>query len=221
MDTRTYPMEVTRGTLAFLSLTNRRFGGNSVVLRRLEDWSRRWRPGETISLLDVGTGGGDIALAAARWARRRDFHIKITAVDLMPDIAEIARENARGFPEIKIVDGNAFELESGEDRWDYVTASLFLHHVPPAENVRALKKLDALARKGLFVSDLERSLPSYMAVGALSRIAGNAVVRHDGPLSVRRAFTFGELNALAQEAGLPHLRARKEMWFRLSLAGEK
>lgn len=218
MDTREFPPAVVRKTLAFLSLTNRRFGGNDVVIRRLDEWSRGWRPGEPVTLLDVGTGGGDIAIAAAQWARRQGFSLRITAVDLMPDIAAVARENAREFPEIEVVAGDAFALDGS---WDYVTASLFLHHVPPHENASALRKLDALARRGLVVSDLERSLPSYLAVSALSLLAGNSVVRHDGPLSVRRAFTRRELQALAEEAGLLHLEAGEESWCRLSLSGEK
>jgi len=47
------------------------------------------------------------------------------------------------------------------------------------------------------------------------------VVRHDGPLSVRRAFTVHELARLAAGLGLSYLQARQERPFRLSLAGEK
>jgi 2-polyprenyl-3-methyl-5-hydroxy-6-metoxy-1,4-benzoquinol methylase len=219
MDTRAFPDAVVRGTLSFLALTNRRFGGNGVVLRRLDAWCARRPPTGPLTLLDVGTGGADIPVAVAAWARRRGIPVKITAVDLMPGIAAVAEENARRFPEIEVVCGDAFSLSGGP--WDVVTASLFLHHVPPAENATALKKLDGLARRGLIVSDLLRSAGSLAAVWALSRLAGNAVVRHDGPLSVRRAFTTEELSALAAAAGLPYLAARREPWFRVSLSGEK
>lgn len=215
MDTRSYPPEVVRKTLDFLGMTHRRFGGNRAVLRRFEEWSAGWTPGEIVTVLDVGTGGADVPLALARWARERGFRLKITAVDLMPEIAAIAREKAHGFPEIEVVPGDAFALGG---TWDYVMASLLLHHVPPADNAAALRKLRSLARRGLVVSDLERSLPAYAAIGLLSWIAGNAVVRHDGPLSVRRAFTPGELQALALEAGLPRPIVRREPFFRLSLA---
>lgn len=214
MDTRTYPPEVVRDTLNFLGLTHRRFGGNRVILRRFEEWSAAWRPGETVTVLDVGTGGADVPLALARWARRRGFRLRITAVDLMPEIADVARSNTRDFSEIEIITGDAFARAGS---WDYVTASLLLHHIPPAENAAALRKLGALAKRGVLVSDLERSLPSYLAIGLLSWIAGNAVVRHDGPLSVRRAFTPPELGALAGEAGLARPIVRREPFFRLSL----
>jgi hypothetical protein len=55
----------------------------------------------------------------------------------------------------------------------------------------------------------------------LSALAGNVIVRHDGPLSVRRAFTLPELSRLVHELDLRYLRARRESPFRLSLAGQK
>jgi hypothetical protein len=47
------------------------------------------------------------------------------------------------------------------------------------------------------------------------------VVRHDGPVSVRRAFTVSELEELARRAGLGYLSARRHAGFRLSLTGAK
>jgi hypothetical protein len=58
-------------------------------------------------------------------------------------------------------------------------------------------------------------------VWLLSRLAGDDIVRHDGPLSVRRAFLSEDLSRAAEEAGLDYLRVRRHPWFRLSLAGEK
>ena len=78
-----------------------------------------------------------------------------------------------------------------------------------------------IAGRGMIISDLERSRAGYWAVTALSRIIGNAVVRHDAPLSVRRAFNLADLNLLARESGLGYLKSRKEPFFRVSLSGEK
>jgi 2-polyprenyl-3-methyl-5-hydroxy-6-metoxy-1,4-benzoquinol methylase len=114
-----------------------------------------------------------------------------------------------------------FDLDGEGASFDVVTASLFLHHCPAREVVRALRAMDRLAARGLILSDLLRSRAGYWAVGLLSHLIGNAVVRHDGPLSVRRAFRPEELEALAAEAGLPHLSVRVHPWFRVSLAGTK
>ncbi len=87
--------------------------------------------------------------------------------------------------------------------------------------VAVVRDLAAAAARGVIISDLRRSRPAYLAVSLSGRVLGNAVVRHDAPLSVRRAFTLAELRAIADEAGLPWLRAGDERWFRVSLAGER
>lgn len=217
MDTIQLPPATMRRTLSFLALTNRRFGGSQIVLDILDSWSARW-PDREIKILDIGTGAGDIPIAIAKWARAKKLRVKIIGIDLVPEVIQIAREQTRNHPEISIEEADLFSFNQ---RADYVIASLFLHHVPPAQNKDALIALDRLAERGLIVSDLQRTQGSLVAVSALSYLAGNHIVRHDGPLSVRRAFRPHELDALALEAGLSYLRARNERWFRLSLSGEK
>ena len=221
MDTVDHPAPVLRRALAFLELTNRRFGGTAVVLRKLEAWSEGWSRTGSIHILDVGAGGGDIPLSIVSWARRRDFRLKVTALDSIPTIAEIARQRVGGDPDVAVVVGDLFELARGEERFDYVIASLVLHHVRPERTVEALRACDRLAVRGLIVSDLQRSWPSLVAVTSISLLTGNFIVRHDAPLSVRRAFRVRELRGFADSAGLGYVVASAEPWFRVSLAGEK
>jgi hypothetical protein len=220
MDTRPLnPVEIGRA-LHFLSRTNKWFGGVSTVLRPLEVWSHRWIPGEPVHMLDVGTGGADIPIALVQWARKKGYSLRVTALELVPEIAAIAKEAVRSYPEITVLCRNLWDLPK-ELTFDYVTASLFLHHRPIPFRAEALSALDRRARRGVIVSDLQRTLGSYWGVGFSSGIWGDGVVRHDGPLSVRRSFRVAELEALANQAGLPYLKARRESWFRISLTGEK
>jgi 2-polyprenyl-3-methyl-5-hydroxy-6-metoxy-1,4-benzoquinol methylase len=221
MDTVEYPAPVLRRALAFLELTNRRFGGAAVILRKFETWSVGWDRKRPIRILDVGTGGGDIPLSIMRWARQRGLELKVTALDSTPIVAEIARERVRREPAIEVVLGDLFGLARGEERFDYVIASLFLHHVRPDQTIDALRACDRLAVRGLIISDLRRSWPSLVAVTLLTLVVADFVARHDGPLSVRRAFRVHELRDLAARASLSYLFAKDEPWFRVSLAGEK
>lgn len=221
MDTQPFDEKITRRTLRFLGMTARRFGGAALVVRHLDRLVAGVPSTEEISILDVGCGGGEIPLAVAGWARARGRAVRIVAIDLVPEIAAVAREACAGHPEIEVREQNVFDLAGGGETFDVVTASLLLHHVPPPDALGTLRAFDRLARRGVIISDLRRSVASFMAVTAVSWLAGNHVVRHDGPLSVRRAFLPEELDALAQRAGLPYLRARREPFFRLSLAGKK
>ncbi len=220
MDTVALPPPEMEAALGFLALTNRAFGGSAVVLRHLKAWSTGWARDREITLLDAGCGEADIPLAVARWARAAGFRMRITAVDAVAEAAAVARARTAAWPEISVRQEDVFTILAGE-RFDLVTASLFLHHLPPDRTPAALRALAGAANRGLIVSDLLRSRAGYVAVWAASRVFGNRVVRHDGPLSVRRAFTVPELAALAAESGCPWLTARAEPWFRVSLAGEK
>lgn len=221
MDTEPLPPATMARALGFLSMTNRWFGGASAVIGHLERWSSGWDPGREITILDAGCGAADIPSAAAHWARRRGFRVHITGVELVPEAAGEARRRTAGEPSIEIVEGDAFARLRDGPPVDYVTASLLLHHLPSDRHVDALRAFDAGARRGIVVSDLERSTVALAEVWLLSRVAGNRIVRHDGPLSVRRGFTIPELGELARAAGLPYLRAARGRWCRVILAGEK
>jgi len=221
MDADGYPPEKMRRALLFLRLTNRRFGGDAVVLGHLERFSQRWPLNFSPTVLDVGTGLADIPTALVRWARARGMSIRVTALDRNPAVLDSARREAAAFPEIDVREGDFFDLARSGETFDYVTASLFLHHIRPGQEVEVLRGFDRLARRGVIISDLSRGPLAYAGVWLLSRLVGDEVVRHDGPMSVRRAFRPEELNRLARDAGLDYLHSRRHPWFRLSLAGEK
>jgi 2-polyprenyl-3-methyl-5-hydroxy-6-metoxy-1,4-benzoquinol methylase len=221
LDTRPQTKEALDGALDFLELTNRRFGGAQVMLSRFDDWRARWPADRLVRVLDVGTGSGDMPRAIVGWAARRHLRVHVTGLELVPSIAAIARARLQGQPGTAILEGNLFDLAATGATFDYVIASLLLHHVDPPDTCTALAALDRLAEHGLIVSDLQRTWSAYLVIGAVSWLFGNAMVRHDGPVSVRRAFRAHELEELARAAGLGYLVARDERYFRISLSGEK
>ena len=211
------PTEMAR-TLDFLAMANKWFGGTAIITKYLDEWTE---PEKEISILDVGTGAADIPLVLATWARRRGIHVRVVGLDLVSEIVDIARARTKHEPAIEIRRGDLFELADSSERFDFVTASLFLHHMPGKQAQRALGAFDRLARRGVIVSDLVRSQFGYFTVGLASWIFGNRVVRHDGPVSVARSFRRDEFQLMANELGLGYLTARNEPWCRLSLAGKK
>ena len=71
-----------RRSLAYIRRVNALLGYTRGTLGHLRRFSRGWRPGETIRILDVATGSADIPRAILRWAGRRGFDVRIVAVDL-------------------------------------------------------------------------------------------------------------------------------------------
>jgi hypothetical protein len=207
-------------TLTDLAWINRALGGVRLVLRELARVMRD--PPSPVRILDVGTGYADIPRAIACWARRRGVAVEIEALDRSPEIVRLAREACRHYPEIRVRVGDALGLRHGVGPAHVVLSSLLLHHMEGDEPVRLLRGLDRAASRAVIVNDLRRG---WLALGAtwagLRLLSAEPLIRHDGPLSVRRAFTPAEALALAREAGWARPRVARYAVFRMALVTEK
>jgi hypothetical protein len=91
--------------------------------------------------------------------------------------------------------------------------SLTLHHLPPDAAVTALGEMRAAARLAVVVNDLVRSRVSLAIVWIATRLlACHRISRHDGPLSVRRAYSPEELRSLAEKAGILRMSITRRPW---------
>src|SRR5262249_54165275 len=89
------------------------------------------------------------------------------------------------------------------DGYDVLMCSLFLHHLDDAAARALLERMGREAARLVLVNDLVRGWPGLVLAQVGTRLLSrSAVVRVDGPRSVRAAFTRAELKALAEEAGL-------------------
>jgi hypothetical protein len=72
------------------------------------------------------------------------------------------------------------------------------------------------------VTDLTRSYPAYVGTWlATHTLATNVLTRHDGPLSVLRAYTPREMGDLARSAGIYPVAIARRPLFRQVLVGHK
>lgn len=169
--------------------------------------------GRPVEILDVGSGYGDALAGIAAWAKRRGVAVGLTGVDLNPWSAQIAQA---AHPRVaRFVTGDVF---AHEGRADIVVSSLFTHHLADDQIVRFLQWMDAHARVGWFINDLHRHPVAYYGFGVLARLMGwHRFVRHDGPVSIARAFTPEEWRVLIDRAGLDAstVQVRRRFPFRL------
>jgi 2-polyprenyl-3-methyl-5-hydroxy-6-metoxy-1,4-benzoquinol methylase len=186
--------------LADLRFINRRLGGAGVVLDALE----RGLQGETpqaLSLLDIGTGSADIPNAvSSRW-RSAGIQSHIAALDLSGRNLRIARSRLGIEPGIELVQGDAMNLPFAPKSFDFVTASLFLHHFTESEIRVLLAGFVRTARKSVIVNDLARSFVPYYFFRLFGRLFTKSfLTRNDGAISVLRGFTGAELSELASQS---------------------
>lgn len=195
---------------------NRYLGETRIVLSYLD----QLLPPRAATLLDVATGSADIPLAAVARARSRGQSLLATGLDSSEEILREADRHCQG--RVELVLGDARSLPFNAHSYDVVTSSLALHHFNPEEARAVLAEMWRVARRGILVVDLARSYPAYWGTWIATRvIARNRVTRRDGPLSVLRAYTPGELLELARAAGIGEPRVSVHPLFRQILIAGK
>ncbi len=207
---------VLAGNLRDLRRVNRWLGGIEVSRRAIDrldelraatgatDDAAGARP--TPSMLDVGTGAADIPLALIARARRDGRALRVVGLDSRPEILAAAATvdpalTATDDLELHVGDGRS--LPFADDTFDLAHASMVIHHLEPDDAVTLLREMGRVARRGVIVNDLTRGRWAYLGAWLLAHLATtNRYTRHDGPLSVRRAYTPDELAVLLERAGL-------------------
>jgi 2-polyprenyl-3-methyl-5-hydroxy-6-metoxy-1,4-benzoquinol methylase len=160
-------------------------------------YRRRIRPllsaDDETTLLDVGSGGGDVARTLARWAARDGVRLSITGID--PD--ERAHAYASGLPaESGVVFRRASTadlVETGE-QFDVVVSNHLLHHLSGPDLRRLVSDSERLTRRLVVHNDLARSRLAYAAWAVVSwPLRRSSFVHVDGLRSIRRSYRVPEL----------------------------
>ena len=183
-----------------LARLNRLPGGASASIAAIE---RLIRHSSEASILDVGTGYGDLPLAFARHGRAVGTRWQVTASDARSDVVGHAARTTRGERDVIVESGEATALPARTASVDVVHSSLLLHHLDPDEAVAALAEMRRVARVGVVVNDLRRG-PLAFVLGApvVLALGRSPMTRHDGILSLRRAYSLRERDDLLADAGL-------------------
>lgn len=178
---------------------HRTYAGFRVLNPLVARWRRTYRTlirpllstTEERTLLDVGSGGGDVARSLARWAARDGARLRVTGID--PDVR--AHAYASALPPMEGVAFRRAWLHEIDEPFDFVVSNHVLHHL---DDVAGFLELSARCARVMSVhSDLARSRAAHAAFGVLSApFFPGSFIRADGLTSLRRSFTVAELRDL-------------------------
>jgi len=201
-----------RRSLRDVMLANSLMGGTRAVMYELESIMPSLPKRAT--LLDVGTGMGDIPRRAREVAARRGVTLDTVGLEAAEWLAAAARTSMRA-----AVVGDGRFLPFASHSVDVVICSQVLHHFFDHDAVALLQELNRVARVGVIVSDLLRSDLAVAGLWLFSFVLGfHPVSRHDGIMSIRRGFTPGELGTIVRSATGAEPRIREYLGFRVAAA---
>ncbi|MBV9994206.1 MAG: methyltransferase domain-containing protein [Caulobacteraceae bacterium] len=203
MDAPDVTAEAFAACLADLAKVNTVTRARPPTLRWLARATRNLPREAPFTIVDVGCGEGDMLRAVRKWAVRAGLQARLIGIDLNPRSEPAAKAATDPAEAIDYLTGDVFDY-APEAPIDFVISSLVTHHMGDAEVVRFLRWMEATTRRGWFVNDLHRHPAAFYGFMALSSLAGwHPFVRHDGPVSVARAFRRQDWERLLATARIP------------------
>jgi len=209
--------EIIDQTLQELDVINRLLGGNQLSIQGLKHLLQKTDQ-ETITLLDLGCGGGDIMILMAKWARKNQYRIQFIGIDANPNIVEYARGNCADYPEISFQSLNIFSPEFQSLDCDIIHASLFTHHFTQEELFGLFQRFKKQAQLGIIINDLHRHFLAFYSIKWLTHFFSKSeMVKHDAALSVARGFRRKELLEILEKTNLQNYQLNWKWAFRWKL----
>ena len=201
-----------------LRIVNRQFFGGLWVLRReLRRWIDQVQPPRDLCVLDLGSGSGDLLLEARKYLLALNFKASVLGVDRDPIPLAMARESG-----VTSVKANALNLPFPDRSSDLVCAIKFAHHFSGAELDQLICEMARVAKSRVLILDIRRNWLAYAGFVCWSWLfTKNALVRFDGPLSVRRGFLPEELLRVAHRVSGYQWTVRRYAGFQIVLVGER
>lgn len=182
--------------------TYRYFATVNTLLSRWRSIYRRYiRPelsqSRTTTLLDIGSGGGDIPHKLHHWAEAESLDLHITATDTDPRALEYVRQNGNDTAAIEYLQGSARKLLEEGRRFDFVISNHLVHHLSDQQLLEMAGTARGLSTRRVLFNDIERGDLGYVLFGTITfPFFPRSFIREDGLTSIRRSFTRSELRGL-------------------------
>lgn len=149
------------------------------------------------TVLDIGFGGGDIPLFLYKKALQDGFQLHITAIEMddrsLNYISKINTPDQVAFKKASLSD-----LLNQEESYDFIISNHLIHHLDDPELNTICTQSQQLVSHKIIFNDIERNDLGYLLFTMLTIfLYRNSFVPIDGKISIKRSFTYHELQEKA------------------------
>ena len=210
--------EVVFQTLRELDIINHWLGGNAVTINALKKSWKIIPKEDTITIADLGCGSGEMLRIISKLAEQENRKVKLIGFDANAHIIEYARNHSKDFFNVSFETTNVFSEDFQNQKFDFVLATLFLHHFSETELVALFSSLKKQTRSAIIINDIHRHPFAFHSIKWLTQLfSRSAMVRFDAPLSVLRAFKKSEWTQVMKKAAITNYRLKWKWAFRWQL----
>ncbi len=192
-------------------------GGIGVYKKALFRILRNYPRDQALSILDVGTGSGDLSAEISHWCSKQQIDAAITGLDIQPRFLQLAQQRHTANGQLQLIASDALNMPFQDNSFDIVISNLVLHHFyDRAENL--LNEMFRVARDAVVVNDLSRhSVPLLFFKIFSPLFVRSPVTRYDGEVSLRRAFSYSEIYRFLKNSSFSNYKLMRHWSFRFGL----
>ncbi|MCV9934408.1 methyltransferase domain-containing protein [Flavobacterium sp. LS1R47] len=195
--------EVLQKALDKIAKINQLLGGNNLTLQGVEKLLNGVTKDQTITIIDVGCGNGDMLRKLADYALKHDWDFKLIGIDANAFTINYARKLSVHYPNINYRCEDIFDKSFSKIEYDIALCTLTLHHFKNNEIINLTTIFNTNARRGVVINDLHRSIISYRLFQAMCFVTRlNGMSKKDGLTSILRGFTKSELLDFSKQLNL-------------------
>jgi len=192
--------ETLRDALDNIAKINQLLGGNLLTLRGVQKLIRNISKKETITILDVGCGNGDMLRKLADYGYKKNINFKLIGIDANKFTINHAKELSENYSNISFLCHDIFEDAFREIQYDIVLCTLTLHHFKDYQIIYLLNIFYSNSKIGIVINDLHRNSIAYRLFQVICFIFNlNDLSKNDGLISILRGFKKEELVDFSNE----------------------
>jgi len=192
-----------RLALKDISRVNRLLGGNNITINAIRNCIKEHPQKKEWIIVDMGCGDGEMLRLIADALKYSELKIRYIGIDLNEKSIRMGQELSQEYPNMSLESKDILEVTPDYLNCDLLLCTLTMHHFSDDEIPIFLEQFTRLANVAVIINDLERSRLAYGLFNFFSLIfIKTKIAKHDGRVSISRAFKRQELQAFSNSLNL-------------------